>query len=198
MNINGTGTLIQVDTRTNPPITDQVVGIEPGDVLVLCNANGCSAAVATGVTSTEISLNQGDPLRFNQVNAEYGNVKALENPAGGFPPTRAYRINVVTYFLDTSIEDNPRLMRQVNAHPAEAVAEFVENLQITYDIFEDDVSSVSSDLPDAGDRPNQIRKINLFVAARSPAERLFDKGFDRTTMRTSVSARNLVFRDRYE
>lgn len=196
--INATGTLIRVDNRTAPAISDAVVGILPGDVLVLCNANGCAAAVATGVGSSEISLDAGDPLRFNQVNAEYGNVKALQNPGGGFPPTRAYRIKVVSYFLDTTIQDNPRLMRQVSAHEAEPVAEHVENLQLTYDIFEDNTSSASSDLPDAGDRPNQIRKINLFVSARSPAERLFDKGFDRTSMRTSVSARNLVFRDRYE
>lgn len=196
--ISATGTSIRVDSRTTPAISDPVLGIEPGDVLVLCNANGCAAAVATDVGSSEIRLDAGDPLRFNQVNAEYGNVKALQNPGGGFPPTRAYRINLVTYFIDTTIRDNPRLMRQVSAHEAEPVAEHVENLQLTYDIFEDDTSAASSDLPDAGNRPNQIRKINLFVGARSPAERLFGRGFDRTSMRTSVSARNLVFRDRYE
>jgi prepilin-type N-terminal cleavage/methylation domain-containing protein len=196
--INATGTVIRVDSRTTPAISDPVVGIQAGDFLVLSNANGCAAAVVTSVGSSEIDLRAGDPLRINQVTAEYGNVKALQNPGGGFPPTRAYRVNVVTYFLDTTIEDNPRLMRQVSAHEAEPVAEHVENLQLTYDIFEDDTSASSSDLPNAGDRPNQIRKINLFVAARSPGERLFGKGFDRTTMRTAVSARNLVFRDRYE
>ncbi|HOM98665.1 MAG TPA: hypothetical protein PLM33_00270, partial [Acidobacteriota bacterium] len=134
----------------------------------------------------------------NQPNAEYGNVKALRNPGTNeYPPTRAFRVNVVTFFVDVNDEENPRLMRQVSAHRAEAVAEHLEQFRVTYDIFEDGSSTAVSDLPDADDRPNQIRKINLMVAGRSPEQRLFGRDFDWLTLRTSVSARNLAFRDRY-
>lgn len=199
LSLNSDGTVIEVDNRTTPPITDPVVGIVPGDVLLLSNANGVAAAVVTGVTGREIYLSSGDPLGFNQPEAEYGNVKALRNPdTGEYPPTRAFRVNIVTYFLDARDRERPRLMRQVNAHRAEPVAEFIERLQITYDIFDDDSSAAVSNLPDANNRPNQIRKINLFLAGRSPQDRLLGRGFDWTSMRTSVSARNLAFRDRYQ
>ncbi|GAB4230154.1 MAG: hypothetical protein Kow00109_01740 [Acidobacteriota bacterium] len=199
VSLNTDGTVIEVDSRTSPPVTDPVVGIVPGDVLLLSNANGVAAAVVTAVGGNEIHLSPGDPLNFNQPEAEYGNVKALRNPdTGEYPPTRAFRIHVITYFVDARDQERPRLMRQVNAHRAEPVAEYIERLQISYDIFDDDSSAAVSDLPDANGRPNQIRKINLFVAGRSPQERLLGKGFDWTSMRTSVSARNLAFRDRYQ
>ncbi len=198
VSINSTGTLLVVDNRTDPPIGDPVVGIVPGDIVLLSNANGVAAAVVTAVSGWTIHLSPGDPLNFNQPNAEYGNVKALRNPGSNeYPPTRAFRVNVVTFFIDVNDEENPRLMRQVNAHRAEAVAEHLEQFRVTYDIFEDGSSSAVSDLPDADDRPNQIRKINLMVAGRSPEHRLFGRDFDWLTMRTSVSARNLAFRDRY-
>jgi hypothetical protein len=89
-------------------------------------------------------------------------------------------------------------MRQVNAHPPEPVAEFVENLQLTYDIFDEATAQSTAGLAGAGGFPNQIRKSNISVGTRSARRRLFGRGFERTSLLTSVSARNMIFRDRYQ
>jgi hypothetical protein len=147
-----------------------------------------------------IQFADNDPLRFNQSGAEFGNIKGLANPSSGgvYPPTRAFRVSVVTYYVDNTDVDNPVLMRQVNAHEPVPVAESIENLQLTYDIFDDNTSVATSGLVDASGLPNQVRKINISVLVRSPAEGLFGRDFERANLATSVSTRNLVFRDRYE
>jgi len=199
--VNRDGTEITVDPATYPPITDPVNGIRSGDVLIVCNVNGCGAGVVTALDSTTtIRMDPGDPLHFNQTGAEYGNIKSLANPGtdGEYPPTRAFRVNLVTYFIDASRPDNPKLMRQVNAHEAFPVSEFIESLKFTYDVFDDDTSITTANLPDTYGRENQIRKINIEVKTRSQEKSLYRRKYDRTAIKTSVSARNLTFRDRYE
>ena len=104
---------------------------------------------------------------------------------------------MVTYYIDASNPDALRLMRQVNAHPSQVAAFNVENLQMSYDIFDQNSSTVTNDLSDAGGTPNQIRKINMSLGARSPGELLFQRGYERLILTTSVSPRNLRFRDLY-
>jgi Tfp pilus assembly protein PilW len=173
-------------------------GVIRGDILMLCNANGCAAAAVTSTpTNDTIALADSDSLNFNQSLAAFGNIASIANagpPAGVYPPTTAYRILVTTYFIEAG---TLRLMRQVNAHPPVPVAEIVENLQISYDTFDDATLAATADLPDAGNVPNQIRKVNMVVGVRSPSALSHDKKFDRLSLRTSVSVRNLTFRDRY-
>ena len=104
---------------------------------------------------------------------------------------------MVTYYIDASNPDALRLMRQVNAHPPQVAAFNVENLQMSYDIFDKNLSAVTNDFSDADGKPNQIRKINMSLGARSPGESLFERGYERLTLTTSVSPRNLRFRDLY-
>lgn len=182
-------------------LNDPVVGIRIGDILVLCNANGCAAAVVTQVSGNRVNFAANDPLRFNQPSAAFGNVAALANPgtpAGQYPPTVAFRVQLVTYYLDDSLPDNPRLFRQVNAQTPSPVAEHVENLQFGYDIFDENTAVATADLSDAGGFPNQIRKINISISVRSPRQLSGGRGFERMTLATSASARNLAFRDRFE
>lgn len=209
--VSATTTQIQVNPATNPPIDDPAVGIQVGDVLSVCNTNGCAATVVTAVNAPFITLANGDPLNFNQPAAGVGNLAAiLDPPAGvGIPATVAKRIFVITYFIDappgpdgvvdTGDEPSPpRLMRQVNAHPPVPVAESVENLQIQYDIFDDTVGLVTASLDDAGGFPNQIRKATIAVSSRSPQRGLFRREYERITLTTSVTPRNMSFLDRYE
>jgi type II secretory pathway pseudopilin PulG len=195
------GTEIRVDPATQPAIDDPAVGLQAGDVLLLCNVNGCAAAAVTGVSGSQsrVLLAPGDPLHFNQPSAEYGNVRSLANPGVDeeYPPTRAFRVHIVTFFLLNTDPENPRLMRQVNAHPAEPVAEFVESFQLSYDIFDESAEQATAGLAGAGGFPNQIRKSNVSVGTRSPRRRLFGRGFEHSVLLTSVSARNMIFRERY-
>ena len=90
------------------------------------------------------------------------------------------------------------MMSQVNAKSPVPVADRVEDLQFTYDIWDEDGETATANLADAGGSPNQIRKVNITIAVRSSTSGLFNTGFERMTLSTSVSPRNLSFRDRYD
>ncbi len=193
--VSVTGNQITLNTSTSPAYDDPNTGVKSGDMLLLCNMNGCAAGVVTNVQINGIvDLAVSDPLNINQSAAEFGNISSILNPT---TETRAFRILVVTYFIDASNQDALRLMRQVNAHPPQVAAFNVENLQLSYDIFDGDLAAVTNDLASAGGTPNQIRKINLSIGARSPTEALFQRGYKRLTLTTSMSPRNLRFRDLY-
>ena len=173
-------------------------GIVAGDVLMLCNANGCAVGTVTSFdTNDRINFADGDSLNLNQSAAASGKIGSIANsglPAGVYPPTTAYRILVTTYYIESG---TLRVMRQVNAHPPIPVAEVVEDLQMTYDTFDEATGAATSNLPAAGGAPNQIRKTNISVNVRSPGKNTHNGEYDRFSLRTSVSARNLTFRDRY-
>ncbi len=193
--VSVSGNQLTLDTNTSPAYDDPNTGVKGGDMLLLCNMNGCAAGVVTNVQVNGIvDLAVNDPLNINQSAAEFGNISSILNPT---TETRAFRILVVTYFIDASNQDALRLMRQVNAHPPQVAAFNVENLQLSYDIFDGDLAAVTNDLASAGGTPNQIRKINLSIGARSPTEALFQRGYKRLTLTTSMSPRNLRFRDLY-
>lgn len=203
------GNQLDIDPTINPPLNDPAVGIQINDMLVLCNSNGCAVGVVTGLIPDGILFANPDDLNVNQPSAANGNIASILDPPNGpaIPPTSAYRINTVTYFIQmvagpdgqlNTADDVARLMRQVNANPPAPVAENIENLQFTYDIFDDNLGVPTAALPNAGGLPNQIRKINISVSARSPARGLFRPRYERSTLVTSVNARNLTFRDRYQ
>lgn len=209
------GSPIQLDSQTTPAYDDAVVGVKVGDVLVMCNVNGCAVATVTAfvVAGPVAAVYMGkdaiaafsvkDPLQFNQPDAAIGNKMAILSPpvAPSYPPTTAYRVDVITYYIDASDPDSPLLMRQVNAHPPTPMAENIENLQITYDIFDLDASVATANLTGAemSFTPNQIRKVNISLTATSPRETILGtRTVQRMPLTTSVGPRNLIYRDRYE
>ena len=194
LEVNPNGDQIRFDGATSPAYDDPVAGVSVGEALVLCNIHGCAAAVATEILTGGFVGLGSDPLKINQPTAEFGNVVSIRDPG---VDTRAFRIVIVTYFIDNSSPDLPRLMRQANAHPPQLAALYVENLQLSYDIFDENTATVTGNLADAGGAPNQIRKINISVGSRAPSEGLFGKGYERMTLTTSLNARNLRFRDLY-
>jgi hypothetical protein len=172
-------------------------------VIEVYNTNGSAAVVVTSVASPNINF-APDPLNFNQTGAPAGNLAAIVAPPS---ETRAKRIFVISYF----VEDPPRpdgsrrLMRQVNAHPPAPIAENVENLQFTYDIFDDVAAVVTANLSAPNNLPtppnnrsNQIRKVSVSISNRSPQRGLAGGTFESITLSTSATPRNLSFRDRYE
>jgi hypothetical protein len=193
------GDSVQVNAADVSLISDTAHGVKNGDVLVLCNAHGCAAGAVTSVSSATLSFADNDPLRFNQTGAASGKIASIANSGSPvtYPPTSAYRVLVARYYIDSTTN---RLMRQVNALPAVPVAENVENLQITYDTFDDATLTATanlSSLPNTYGVLNQIRKINVTVSVRAPSPDTFKAKYERFSLKTSVSARNLAFRDRY-
>ncbi len=195
--IDAAGKLLYFNSATTPAWDDAAVGLQEGDVLLVYNGTlGEAVGTVTRIHNDHVHLDPGnaDQLDFNQQSAAaFGTVKSILGP-----PTSARRIFIITYYIDNSDPDIPLLMRQVNAHPPVAVAEYVENLQVTYDIYDDNTSVATADLVDAGGVPNQIRKTNITLTVRSPGETMIGRDFQRITLTTSVGPRNLTYRDRYE
>ena len=112
---------------------------------------------------------------------------------------------MITYFVRVDPTDGHlSLMRQVNARTPTPVAEYIEDLKLTYDMLDDsknpaqlvgNVADASLGSPTVA-KPNQIRKINIRLTARSP--RLNSQGdYDRMSTATSIGPRNLSFHDTY-
>jgi len=206
------GSTLTMPAGTTPTISDPAFGLVLGDVLMVQNSSGSALGVVTGFdgSSNTITFGANDALNLNQATAPIGNIAALKlNPVPGagpkYPPSTVSRIMMITYFIQpvtTSSGTDYRLMRQVDARTPTPVAEHIEDLQFTYDVFDDTSSTVTSNLPDAATgtpptpKPNQIRKINMTITARS--SRPNAQGvYDRTTVTTSIGPRNLSFHDRY-
>ena len=203
--INVEGTIFEFDWDFDED-EDPVFGVKVGDVLVF-TANGFSAVgqVTHVVDDDEVRVMPGsaDALNFNQPTAGFGSIKSIipsGDPDDDDPTAETYvhRIDVITYYIDASDPDSPRLMRQVGGKPPVPVAENVEDLQITYDIFDETAGAATADLVDAGGTPNLIRKTNITLTVRSPVESLLGREFQYVSLTTSVGSRNLTFRDRYE
>jgi hypothetical protein len=92
-------------------------------------------------------------------------------------------------------------MRQVNFNPPVAVAEVIENLNVTYDVTNAIATVPAVNAPQiiAPDTPNQIRKVNLLLAARSETAYGSGKqmGYFRNNLQTEVSIQSLAFFNQY-
>jgi hypothetical protein len=108
----------------------------------------------------------------------------------------------VSYYLTVPGNgQTPRLMRQVNGLSPVPVADDIINLQFSYDVYDATASppALHANEPNpigAGDSPNLMQKINLVIMAQS----MLNHGnkSQNLYLATSVSARNMAFRNRYQ
>lgn len=192
-----------------------VAGLNIGDLIMLSNVHGSAIGMVTNVltVSNTVVFGNSDPLNINQPGAANGNIAALQDPGPGnkYPPTTAARILVISYYLQQNAgpdgafntnDDNWQLMRQVNGQQPVPVMDGVENLQVSYDVYDDTASSASSTLvtntKSANGTPGLIRKINVVMNVRSLRPAGPGKALSHLTLAAAVSPRNLSFRDRYK
>ena len=211
-NLPANGTAITMPAATNPTVGDPALGITVGDMLLLQNTNGYGAGIVTKVDAAAgtITFADKDPLNINQSTAPVGNIKAIAfSPLPGaapfYPLITVRRVIMVTYFLQTVVTPqgpDVRLMRQVGAHTPVVLAEHIDDLKFTYDLYDDTTGVLTAGLPDAvtgappSAKPNQIRKINLTISARSLRTNSSGQ-FDHVVYTTSIGPRNLSFHNRY-
>jgi prepilin-type N-terminal cleavage/methylation domain-containing protein len=206
------GTTITMPAGTTPALNAADVGLTVGDVLLLQNSNGAAAGVVTNFDAATrvISFANLDPLNINQSGATTGNISSLRfNPVPGvapfYPPITVSRIMMVTYFIqtiNTPTGTDTQLMRQIGARTPTPVADHIDDLQFTYDVFDTNTSTLTTALPDAATGtpavpvPNQIRKVNVTMSVRSPRPNA-QGVYDHYSLTTSIGPRNLSFHDRY-
>jgi hypothetical protein len=169
-----------------------------GDLLIFTNSNGSVFGSVTEVledTSTAM-FEDGDTIGINQTVAESGNIISLANVDGTYPPTTATRVNIVTYYINNSVPDHPRLMRAVNSQAAQVIVDDVENLQFSFDLFDFDTNENTSG-EETTDLPNQIRSVHVSISGRSPRVLNGSGEYYRFSLASKVNVRNATFRNRY-
>jgi len=180
-----------------PPPLNAAGGIKVGDLIMLSNPLGTAVGEVTNVTPTGLEFANLDPLNFNQNGAASNNIAAISTGAN----TVAYRLLAVTYYLTVPPPkgETPRLMRQVNGLAPVPVADNIINLQFSYDIYNATTSALDANQTNplgVGDSPNLMQKINIVVMGQS----ILNHGnkSQNLYLATSVSARNMAFRNRYQ
>jgi prepilin-type N-terminal cleavage/methylation domain-containing protein len=179
-----------------PPAINASGGVQVGDLIMLSNSAGNAVGEVTGITATTISFANLDALNINQSGAAFNNIKAI---AGG-ASTTAYRLFAVTYYLTVpAAGQTPRLMRQVNGLSPVPVADDIVNLQFAFDTYDSTTAALDANQADPlgkVESPNNIQKVNISIMGQSiitngnKAQSLY--------LATSVSARNMAFRNRYK
>jgi hypothetical protein len=201
-NPNGTSITIAPNPAFNPapPLITAGGGLQVGDLIWLGNPSGNAVGEVTGFTNASIAFADNDALRINQSSINFAhNIRAI---AGGGAPS-IYRIYVVTYYLNVPNNGQlPRLMRQVNGLAPVPVADNIINLQFAYDSYNatgGGAGALDPNQPNpigVGDSLNLIQKINISVMGQALTGT--GNSNQNIAMSTSVSARNMTFRDRYK
>ncbi|HXQ27284.1 MAG TPA: prepilin-type N-terminal cleavage/methylation domain-containing protein [Candidatus Acidoferrales bacterium] len=179
-------------------------GIHAGDLIMFQNPRGVAIQTVTSVAGQTVNFAVNDAFNFNSTGLTNGTIQNIQTSccpgSGVYPPTTATRVWMITYYISNADPFHPQLMRQVNFNAPTPVGDAMENMQITYDITNPvgtPLPAVNVKQPIAPDTPNQIRKVNLFLAARSETTNS-QHAFLRDNLQTQVSIRNLAFFNRYK
>jgi prepilin-type N-terminal cleavage/methylation domain-containing protein len=183
-----------------PPAITSAGGVQAGDLIMISGGSLTAVGEVTNLTATTMAFSDLDPLNINQDNAASGNLKAIAQVVGTGTAVTAYRLFAVTYYLTVpAAGQTPRLMRQVNGLSPVPVADDIINLQFAFDTYNSSTNALDANQPNpigVGESPNLIQKINLVVLGQS----MINDGNKSQNMylATSVSARNMAFRNRYQ
>ncbi|MBI4484509.1 MAG: prepilin-type N-terminal cleavage/methylation domain-containing protein [Acidobacteria bacterium] len=189
------GSSVTVDPAI--PIDDPVIGVAAGDLIMLSNSLGFAIQMVTGRTGQVIEFAEGDPMNLNQRDTGQGTIIQLQSAPGEYPPTSAMRVLMISYYIDDTQPDRPRLIRRVNLGGERVIAVGIENLQLAYDLVDGVTDPVNLPEPVLPNTPDQIRKANVFLSGRSFREWRRADQLLRTSVSTQVGLRSLSFRDRY-
>lgn len=181
-----------------PPAITSAGGIQVGDLIMVSGGGLTAVGEVTGLTNASMAFANLDPLNINQDGAQSGNLKAIAAAVGTATSVNAYRLFAVTYYLTVpGTGQTPRLMRQVNGLTPVPVADDIINLQLAYDVYNAGALDANQANPlGVSESPNNIQKVNLVVMGQS----IINSGKNSQSMylATSVSARNMTFRNRYQ
>lgn len=180
------------------PITSPDTAVRPGDLILFTNALGNALQEVTRTDGGQtMFFDAGDALNLNQPGASEGTLVQLQTAPGQYPPTTATRLVMVTYYLDVTDPTSPRLVRQVGAGTPLAIALGIENFQLSYDLVDGVTNPTNVKTPVDPNSPQEIRKANVFLTARSEMPHRITRQFLRNSLSTQVSLRSLSFVDRY-
>lgn len=198
--INASGSSVTFDANCQK-LSVGNVSLKAGDLIMFSNAQGNVLQAVTSVAGQTALFAKGDAFNLNGRNDPSGTILQLQSPLGSgkYPPTTATRVGMITYYLNTTLDPKrPSLMRVVNFNAPQAVAQVLEDLQISYDVVDGLTNPTSIKQPIPPDTANQIRKVNLYLGGRSDVVYSVSNIFFRNNLLTQVSLRGMSFVSRYQ
>lgn len=195
-------------------ISDPVRGLKTGDLLLFTNkdslgntqkAVGEVTADATGLTGPwDVAFATPDALNLNQSTGTSNGMKQASDGLVG--TTTAIRLFEITYYIDqitnpVTGQKTPVLMRQLNGQTPVPVAENVVDLKVLYEVY-DDAGNLTKDVA-SPTSPNMIHRVVVDMTARSAVRGIVARtaknpmGYQGINLRSSISTRNMSFKDRY-
>jgi type II secretory pathway pseudopilin PulG len=186
------GSSMTVDAGTIISGVENAISV--GD-LIYFKGNQQTIQCVTAVNGQVVSFAAGDPINLNQRGDLNGGIAKLKNDDGTFPPITAYRVWMVTYYLDyTTDPATPRLIRRINYNPGQVVGLVLEDLQLSYDLVDGVTNPTNVKSPASN---NQIRKVNIFMSGRTGTMIRDINTYLHRSLTTEVSLRSLAFVNRY-
>ena len=175
--------------------------IKKGDLLLFTDPNGQNAlqtVTRTDATTVYFDSDANDDFGFNQRNAPAGSITQILGPA-----LSVQRVLMWTYYVDSTVANQPHLMRQLNFFTPQALAGIVEDLELSYDVVDGtvnptDVKNLPYTLSGNMYTASQIRKVNVHIGVRSEYMSTKQKDYLRNHLTTVVSVRSLAYVDRYK
>jgi hypothetical protein len=172
--------------------------IHVGDLIMFQSTTSATTLMyVSGVNGQVLKFLGGDPFNLNGTGLPAGTITQL-NPAAAV--ITATRIWMVTYYLDTKTNPlHPVLMRQINFNVPQEVGEVVEDMAFSFDLTEPALTPPVSTVANVlyPDNVSQIRKVNVFLAARSESPLAVNKIYYRNNLTTSVNIRSLCFYNQF-
>lgn len=185
-------------------IANGITGLNVGDLVYFTNSQGSTVQTVTRLNSTTVYFDADDWFNFNQPGAASGTITQLKPVGGTYPQTSAFRLQMVTYYVDaTTAPATPRLTRMQNHYAPQALAGVVEDLELSYDLVDavtnpTGVRALPYDLNSLTYTANQIRKVNLHVGVRSDQRSVQANDYIRNHVSTIISIRDLATLSRYQ
>jgi type II secretory pathway pseudopilin PulG len=210
--VSGGVTTVTFDTtclNLSTSLTNLGITLNPGDLIMLQNANGNTLLTVTSVslTSNSLTFGTGDAFDLNRTTETAGTISQLATSGcttGAntcFPGMTATRVWMISYYLDDwTASPYIRLIRRVNFNAGVPVGETLENLQFTYN-FVDGITNPSNQATvPTGNSESQIRSVNVYLAARSSYQGHLGNthNFARNNLMTQVSLRSMAYVNRYQ
>lgn len=201
-----TGSATTVNVAANPiyspapPAINSAGGVQVGDLIMLSNSRGTAVSEVTSLNGTSMTFSNLDALNINQSGAASNKLQSINPGSVADNTTVAYRLFAVTYYLTVPAGGQlPRLMRQVNGLTPVPVADNIINLQFAYDVYNSTTSALDPNQANplgVAESPNLVQKVNIWIMGQS----MTSNGNKSQSMylATSVSARNMAFRNRYQ
>ena len=214
---------VNITTGPDRVVAGQLIWLDKGGVNTLVQITAVNA------TTRVLTFAAGDSLNLNQTAAGVtgGNLNVLNGsaPTGTSPlacpgnpqvlSTLATRVRMISYYLDTTVANHPRLVRRINnGHPTSfnntlgtSVATDIEGLSFTYDLADGPtmVRFTQPDLSGGGGGAcggpcsvNMIRKINVSLTGRSANAAATKTKAYRNTLTSQISLRGMSFFNVYQ